>query len=204
MTNEELLKEIEELRSSFNMMKNFVLSMDKKLEDMESSIKRRSVDIASVDEELNSFVSLNSPSDEIDYKEESSSKKRINNIRKASDAYKNSLKKQDKRTIAGVLVGETNIDSAIPTKSFTDVEENRVITIPSVSMEDYTKDSDDFVIDNTNLYNNDISVRDYVSPDNKQHMTAITEDEKKQLENLGWTSELDDVDNKELSLSQML
>ena len=108
MTNEELLKEIEELRSSFNMMKNFVLSMDKKLEDMESSIKRRSVDIASVDEELNSFVSLNSPSDEIDYKEESSSKKRINNIRKASDAYKNSLKKQDKRTIAGVLVGETN------------------------------------------------------------------------------------------------
>ena len=70
-------------------------------------------------------------------------------------------------------------------------------------MEDYTKDSDAFTIDNTNLYNNDISVRDYVSPDNKQHMTAITEDEKKQLENLGWTSELDDVDNKELSLSQM-
>lgn len=203
MTNEELLKEIEELRSSFNMMKNFVLSMDKKIEDMESSIKRRSVDIASVDEELNNFVSLSSPSDEIDYKEESSSKKRINNIRKASGAYKNSLKQQDKRTIAGVLVGETNIDSAIPIASFTDVEENRVITIPSVSMEDYTKDSDDFVIDNTNLYNNDISVRDYVSPDNKQHMTAITEDEKKQLENLGWTSELDDVDNKELSLSQM-
>ena len=203
MTNEELLKEIEELRSSFNMMKNFVLSMDKKLEDMESSIKRRSVDIASVDEELNNFVSLSSPSDEIDYKEESSSKKRINNIRKASGAYKESLKQQDKRTIAGVLVGETNIDSAIPTKSFGDVEENRVTTIPSVSMEDYTNESDAFTIDNTDLYNTDISVRDYVSPDNKQHMTAITEDEKKQLENLGWTSELDDVDNKELSLSQM-